>query len=98
MFAQPIHDITEVRHVRDYRLHLRFSDGSEGEVDVDRVIAFHGIFEALRDPAEFRRVYVDPEAGTIVWPNGADLDPLVLYSEITGRSIESLLASPAARS
>lgn len=27
----------------------------------------------------FRGVTVDPEAGTLVWPNGADLDPDVLY-------------------
>jgi hypothetical protein len=38
------------------------------------------IFEPIRgDPAFFRTVRVDPELGTIVWPNGADIDPDVLY-------------------
>lgn len=36
------------------------------------------------DPAYFSQVRVDEEAGTIVWPNGADLDPLVLHSKVTG--------------
>jgi hypothetical protein len=38
------------------------------------------VFEPLRrDLGLFRSVQVDPEAGTIVWPNGADMDPNVLY-------------------
>ena len=36
------------------------------------------MFEPLRDPTAFRQVTVDPELGTIVWPNGADMDPDVL--------------------
>jgi hypothetical protein len=97
MFGQPLHDITGVRSLGDYRLHLIFSDGTEGDIDVGRLIDFRGVFEPLRDPMEFQRVYVDPEAGTIVWPNGADLDPLVLYAAVTRRSIDSLLTSPAVR-
>jgi hypothetical protein len=45
----------------------------------------------------FAKVHVDPEAGTIVWPNEADVDPLVLYSWVTGRDIESLLQELAPR-
>src|SRR5205814_8859416 len=57
---------------------------------------FRGVFEPLRDVREFQRVYVDPEAGTIVWLNGADLDPLVLYAAVTKQSVESLLAGAVA--
>ena len=95
MTAQPIHDITSVRPVGGYGLELSFADGTHGEVDVASLISFRGIFEPLRDPAEFASVYVDPEAGTIVWPNGADLDPIVLYSAVTHRSIESLITTLA---
>ena len=97
MFGSPIYDITGVTVLGNHELHLVFADGSEGDVDVARLIEFRGVFEALRDAREFQRVYVDPEAGTIVWPNGADLDPLVLYSAVTNRSIESLLSSTAVR-
>jgi len=35
--------------------------------------------------------------GTICWPNDADWDPLVLYSLVTGRPIETLLAGPESK-
>jgi hypothetical protein len=81
-------DIVEVRPTGGYKLYLRFEDDSDGEVDVSSLVSFHGIFEPLRDPTEFRRVRVDPELGTVVWPNGADLDPDVLYSAVTGQVID----------
>ena len=37
------------------------------------------VFQPLRDPAFFAQVVVDPEMGTIAWPNGADLAPEFLY-------------------
>lgn len=38
------------------------------------------IFEPLiADPYKFAEVRVDSELGTIVWPNGADVCPDVLY-------------------
>jgi len=40
------------------------------------------VLEPLRDDPElFRPVRVDEELGTIVWPNGADMDPDVLHGE-----------------
>lgn len=35
----------------------------------------------LDDYALFKRLRVDPEAGTIVWPNGADVSPRTLYRQ-----------------
>ncbi len=87
-------DVTKVEPRRGYRLWLQFQDGVEGEVDFEPLLDFRGVFAPLRDPAYFARVRVNPELGTICWPNGADWDPLVLYSLVTGRSIESLLARP----
>jgi Protein of unknown function (DUF2442) len=45
---------------------------------------FRGVFEPLRDATCFAQVRVDPQLGTMVWPNGADLDPDVLYGRLTG--------------
>jgi hypothetical protein len=81
-------DIVEVQPLGDYRVHLRFEDGVEGDLDLADVIDFQGIFEPLRDKMEFAKVHVHEELGTVVWPNGADLDPDVLYSRLTGNSID----------
>ena len=80
-------NIITVTQTGTYRLRLRFDDGVEGEVDVQETVSFVGVFEPLRNPEFFAQVRVDSEAGTIVWPNGADLDPLVLHSRITGQPI-----------
>ena len=81
-------DIVEARAIGGHRLYLRFEDGVEGEVDLTGVVDFVGVFTPLREPAEVAKVQVDPEIGTICWPSGADLDPDVLYSTITGETIE----------
>jgi hypothetical protein len=80
-------DIVAVRHLGGYRVHLRFEDGIEGELDLAPMIRFEGVFAALRDEKEFARVAVNSEVGTIVWPNGADLDPDVLYAAVSGEPI-----------
>jgi hypothetical protein len=78
--------VTGVIHTRDYRLTLTFTDGVRGEVDFEaRVVGRGGVFTPLRDVEFFRQVRVDREAGTIVWPNGVDFCPDVLYSLATGR-------------
>jgi hypothetical protein len=61
-------------------VHLAFTDGSIGAVDLAPWVKGRGgVFAALQDPTFFARVTVDTDAGTIVWPNGVDLDPDVLY-------------------
>lgn len=80
-------DIIEVQHLSNFQIYLRFEDGIEGELDLSSFITFDGIFELLKNPSEFAKVQVHPELGTIVWPNGADLDPDVLYSKLTGKPV-----------
>lgn len=78
--------IIEVRPCGGFRLHLRFSDGAEGEVDVARVVPFAGVFARLSEPGEFSKVYLDVEWGTICWPGGLDLAPETLHEHVTGRN------------
>ena len=86
-------DVVEVRPLGGYRVHLRFEDGVEGDLDLGKVLDFKGIFAPLRDEKEFAKVRLHAELGTIVWPNGADLDPDVLYAAVAGAPIG--LAVPA---
>jgi Protein of unknown function (DUF2442) len=80
-------DIVAVKPLEGYQLWLRFEDGVEGVVDISQIIAFSGIFAPLQDLDYFAQVQIHPELGTIVWQNGADLDPDVLYSLVTQRPI-----------
>jgi len=70
-----------------HRLRLRFDDGAEGEVDLAQQLRWEAIFAPLRDPLSFARVQVVPDAGTIEWPNGADVDPVVLRHWATGEAL-----------
>jgi len=45
-----------------------------------------GVFEPLRDLKYFRRLRADHEAGTIVWPNDADIAPETLYAAAQARA------------
>jgi hypothetical protein len=73
-------DISGVEVPADHTLRLTFADDTIGEVDfADH--EWHGLLEPLRDPAFFAEVRVDPESGTVTWPNGIDLAPEPLYEE-----------------
>jgi hypothetical protein len=72
--------VTTVQVLGHYRLRVGFSDGSSRDVDLTGEL--HGpVFEPLADPDFFAQVRVDDDLGTVVWPNGADLDPLVLHGD-----------------
>lgn len=72
--------VTSVDVLGHYKLRLGFSDGSTRDVDLAGEL--HGpVFEPLADPGYFAQVKVDDQLNTVVWPNGADLDPLVLHGD-----------------
>ncbi len=86
-------DVVSVEAKENYRLFLRFEDGAAGIVDVAELVEFSGVFAPLQDLAYFEQVRIEPDLGTIVWPNGADLDPVVLYAHATGQPLPDF--SPA---
>ena len=75
--------IRSVTPLEDFNVKLIFTDGTERVVDLAPYL--NGpVFEPLRrDPEIFQSVRVDDELGTIVWPNGADICPDVLYESLT---------------
>ena len=89
-------DVVQVKPLGGYRLFLRFEDGREGEVDIAQLIEFRGVFAPLREKSVFNQVRVDADLGTIVWPGGGDLDPDVLYAQVTGEPLPDLTPTWAA--
>jgi hypothetical protein len=73
-------DVTGVEVIGDYRLRLSFADGTVDDLDFTGR-EWRGVFDPLRDPAYFARVKVDPEAGTIRWPDALDIAPAPLYDQ-----------------
>jgi len=73
--------VADARYVRDYTIHLRFTHGTEGDVDL-REEVYGEIFEPLRDRAFFQQFSIHPEFHTLTWPNGADIAPEFLYEKI----------------
>lgn len=71
--------VTEAKALADYRLRVRFSDGTEGEVDLKAFIESDSrpIVRALRDRGAFAAIRV--EMDTVVWANGFDLAPEFLH-------------------
>ncbi len=63
----------------DHRVEVTFSDGHAAVVDL-RPLLGGRIFEPiLRDLRLFGEVRVSAVGGALEWPNGADLDPEILY-------------------
>lgn len=71
--------IRTVELLEGFRVRLEFSDRTTREIDLEPYL--HGpIFAPLRNDSQmFRSVRVDSQMGTLVWDNGADIDPDVLY-------------------
>jgi hypothetical protein len=74
--------VQAVQVLEGFKVRLEFTDGTRKEVDLEPYLR-GPIFEPIRnDPLMFRSVKVDKRMGTIVWDNGADIDPDVLYYDL----------------
>lgn len=79
MMNRPLVRVRAVAVLDGFRVRLDFRNGEQKEVDIGPYLR-GPVFQPIRDdPARFREVAVDAQAGTITWPNGADIDPDVLY-------------------
>ena len=66
-----------MRALDNYKLWLRFSDGSIKIYDVNKMLNYPA-FEPLKDKEVFRGVYIDYD--TVNWLNGdIDISPEELY-------------------
>ena len=70
--------VSSVERLGPYLLRVGFDDGLWRTIDFAPILAGE-IYGPLRDPELFHQVRIDPEAHTLVWPNGADFDPETLH-------------------
>ncbi len=77
--AHEIHRVTKVQKVTPFCLRVQFEDGTFQVIDFRPVLKGE-LFGPLQDLSFFEQVQIDPEVHTLVWPNGADFDPAILYN------------------
>lgn len=75
--------ITRAQYVADHRVHVWFSDGTNGEIDLTAVLE-GPVFEPLRDKNYFQHFRL--EGHTLTWENGADFAPEYLQGLIHAQS------------
>ena len=76
------HDICRVisfEWVAAYTLCVWFDDASSQLIDFGPVLKGE-LYGPLRDPTLFDQVRIDPEVHTLIWPNGADFNPVILHN------------------
>ncbi len=77
----PTPEVVGVAVIRPHVMRLLFGDGEVRDVQFVPSGGRGSMVEPLNDPAYFAQVRVDPDARTVVWPNGLDLAPEVLHGD-----------------
>ena len=79
--------VKSVQYLGGHKLRITFTNRRSGEVDFKPYLKRGTMIRPLKDPKYFAQVRVDKEIDTIVWPNGMDWCPDVLYWLVTGEPI-----------
>ncbi|MBA2562216.1 MAG: DUF2442 domain-containing protein [Chitinophagaceae bacterium] len=74
-----IHTIKSFSIAAPYTLEIVFGDNSHKTINFLPVLTGE-MYGPLKNPDCFDKVILDTEVNTIVWPNGADFDPALLYN------------------
>lgn len=84
-----MYDIVNARYLRDYIIRIEFENGRMGEVDFKEYLDKGPVFNRFRDMEYFKTFSVNSETGVLCWPDGVDIDPLILYHKATGEQLPS---------
>jgi hypothetical protein len=76
-----IPSVVGVAVIEPHLMRLLFDDGVVRDVRYVPGESAAGPITELDDSEYFALVRVDPDAGTVVWPNGLDLAPEVLHGD-----------------
>jgi hypothetical protein len=88
MESQAMFKPIEVKPLPGYRLWLRYTDGTSGEVDLSDFVG-KGVFALWNDRSAFEQVRIG-EHGEVVWSDQVDLCPDALYLQLTGKTPEDV--------
>ncbi len=90
-----LHPIS-VQALPKYRIHIKYSDGAEGDVDLSE-FAGRGVFAAWNDPEFFGLVHIG-EHRQIRWNDEVELCPDMIYMRLTGKTPKEYFASEGVES
>lgn len=76
--SHEIYTITAFQIIAPYTIRITFNDDQVQLIDFFPMLRGE-LYGPLHDPDLFKRVRLDAESGTLVWPNDADFDPATLH-------------------
>ena len=79
----------EVKALEPYEIWLRYSDQSEGTVDLSE-LANRGVFKAWNETKVFQSVYIT-DYGSIAWGDEIELCADALYLKLTGKKVTDIM-------
>jgi len=77
----------KVKSLPGYNIWIKFSDGTEGNVDLS-YLKGKGIFSFWDIDRNFEKVYIDKETNAIAWSREIEIDSFNIYLKIIGKSYE----------
>jgi len=88
-------EVEKIKYIEDYTLWLLFSDGTEGNVDLESAI-WGPAFEPLKEVGFFKKAYLSPVSRTVTWPNDVDFAPEYLKIKLLEQSHATQVAENSA--
>ena len=79
---------TNVKSIGDYKIKVVFDDDISGVIDLS-YLTQKGIFQKLRDPSLFAKVYTTGES--IAWNDELEIDALNIYAKIVNKDPSELI-------
>jgi hypothetical protein len=75
-----MNDVVSIKYRGNYVYQVAFDDGRCGDIDFLDYLDKGPVVKPLQNVSGFKQASI--EAGTISWPNGADIAPETLYDKI----------------
>lgn len=89
--------LINAQYIGEFQIELSFADGYKSVVDFrSHILNKHGVWQPLHDVDYFKQFRVDSDLETLVWPNGVDICPDLLYQMASGKTSWQSDTAPAA--